>query len=224
VSSELVFTLTAPRHPIGGLTLRRGSRPLSQRRVPSDNSASRPTKTLTLSGSSDNLLQLFQYFDLPAPLLKKLKLTFARTTASFHEGKLFDANLSSLRGLRLPGVIADLAWGNMSNLKTFDLRRVPGDRVSVTQLLNFFKRAPLLRKIRLEGAFPNSSDAPPGRVGSLPHLKFLTIAAFSAHVALLNHILIPIGHRRAKRLAMNPQSPSTSSNSSKTSKVSPTSR
>ena len=149
--------------------------------------------SLALSGSSDNLLQLVKYFGTPAPLLKKLNLTFTCTTTSVLQGKIFDGSLSSLRELRLSGVIADLAWGNMSSLKTFVLCQIQGDKVSVTQLLNFFERAPLLRKIRLEHAFPNSSDAPRGRVVSLPHLEFLTIVAQPAHTILLNHLSIPAG-------------------------------
>ena len=63
----------------------------------------------------------------------------------------------------------------------------------MTQLLNLFERAPLLRKIHLRDAFPNSSDAPPGRVVFLPHLEYLTIAAQPIHTILLNHLSIPIG-------------------------------
>ena len=80
-----------------------------------------------------------------------------------------------------------------SNLTTFALRQVPSDKISVTQLLNFFEHAPLLRKIQLWGAFPNSSNAPPGRIVPLPHLKFLTIVAQPAHTILLDHLSIPAG-------------------------------
>ena len=86
-----------------------------------------------------------------------------------------------------------MAWWDLSNLKTFDRRRVPSDRVSVTQLLNFFERAPLLRKIRPEGAFPISPDTPPGRVVSLPNPEFITIAAQPTHAILLNHLPTPVG-------------------------------
>ena len=78
---------------------------------------------LTLSGSSDNLLQLVKYFDSPAPLLKKLKLSFTRTEAPVVQDALFHGNLTSLRELRLAGVITNLAWENLTNLVTFDLRQ-----------------------------------------------------------------------------------------------------
>ena len=149
--------------------------------------------SLTLSGSSDDVLQLTKYFASPAPLLKKLRLRFARAETPVIQDAIFDGDLSSLCELRLYGVITNLAWGNLSNLITFDLRQVPSNEVSVTRLLDFFERAPLLRKIHLLDAFPDSSDAPPERVVSLPHLKYLTIAALPVHTILLNHLLIPTG-------------------------------
>jgi len=149
--------------------------------------------SLTLSGSSNDLVQLVKHLASPAPLLEKLKLTFTRTRTLTIQGAIFGGNLSSLRELRLSGVIADKAWENMSNLRTFDLRQIQTNKISVTQLLNVFERAPLLRKIHLRDAFPTSSDASPGRVVPLPNLKFLTIAAQPVHTVLLNHLLIPAG-------------------------------
>jgi hypothetical protein len=52
---------------------------------------------------------------------------------------------------------------------------------------------PLLHRIRLDDAFPESSDAPPGRVVSLPHLKYLTIIANPAHTILPDRLSIPTG-------------------------------
>jgi len=149
-------------------------------------------KSLTLSGSSTNLLKLTKYFGSPTPLLEKLNLNFACTETPIIQDVVFDGDLSSLRDLRLAGVIANLAWESLSNLTTFDFCRIPSKRISVTRLLNFFGRAPL-RKIRLQDAFPNSSDAPPVRIVSLPHLKSLTIVAQPVHTILLNHLLIPTG-------------------------------
>lgn len=149
-------------------------------------------RSLILSGSSNNLLQLTKYFRSPAPLLEKLNLNLTRTGTPVLQDAIFDGDLSSLRDLRLAGAIANLSWQNLSNLTTFDLCRVPSNKISVTRLLDFFGRAPL-RKIRLQDAFPNSSDAPLGRIVSLPHLKSLTIVAQPAHTILLNHLLIPTG-------------------------------
>jgi len=147
---------------------------------------------LTLSGSSDDLLQLTKYSGSPAPLLEKLKITSARAETLVIQGAIFDGYLPSLRELRLSGVIANLALVKLSNLRTFDLHNVTGDMVSVTRLLDVFERAPLLRKILLRNAFPNSSDAPPERMVSLHHLEFLKIVAQPVHSILLNHLLFPI--------------------------------
>ena len=42
----------------------------------------------------------------------------------------------------------------------FDLRQIPADRITATQLLSFFENAPLLHMISLEGLIPGSSDVP----------------------------------------------------------------
>ena len=150
-------------------------------------------KSLALCGSSNDAFQLTEYFSSPAPLLEDLELHFTCTETPVIWDAIFGGNLSSLRELRLSGVITSLTWTNLSNLTTFALRQVPSDKISVTQLLNFFEHAPLLRKIQLWGAFPNSSNAPPGRIVPLPHLKFLTIVAQPAHTILLDHLSIPAG-------------------------------
>ena len=92
---------------------------------------------------------------------------------------------------RVGTVAANLACGNLSNLRTFDLRQVASDKVSVTRLLDLFECAPLVCKIYLRDAFPNSSNTPPGRIVSLPQLEFLTIITQPVHSILLNHLLIP---------------------------------
>ena len=148
---------------------------------------------LTLSWSSDSLFELTKHLGSPAPFLKKLKLVFTNTRNPVIKDAIFNGDLSSLHELRLSGVIANLAWRNMANLRTFDLRRVPSNNISVTQLLDFFECAPLLRKVILRQALPSSSNAPPRRVASLPNLKFLILAAQPAHTILLNHLLIPAG-------------------------------
>ena len=150
-------------------------------------------KSLSLYGSSNDLLQLTKYFGIPVPLLEELDLRFTCAETPVIQDAIFDGNLSSLRELRLSGVIASLTWTNLSNLTTFALRQVPSNKISVTQLLNCFEHASLLRKIQLRDAFPNSSDAPLERVVPLPHLKFLAIVAQPAHTILLNHLSIPTG-------------------------------
>ena len=150
--------------------------------------------SLTISGSSDNVVEIVnEYFKSPAPLLEKLKIHF---TANPHaiNAAILDGNHSSLRELRLSGVLTDLPWKNLANLTTFDFRHVPSNKISVTQLLDFFEYTPLLSKIKLWDALPTTSDIPLVRVVSLPHLKELNIInAQPVHSILLEHLWIPSG-------------------------------
>jgi len=109
------------------------------------------------------------------------------------EGDIDLGNLSSLCSLRLVGVVTHPPRRNMSNLTTFTFSRVPEVKISIAQLLDFFEDAHHLRNIALYDSIPTSSDAPPGRVVSLPYLKNLTINAEAAHPVLLNHLHIPVG-------------------------------
>ena len=149
--------------------------------------------SLFLSGPPDALPRLIKYLGSPSPLLRKLSLSVDGSEEVVLQDTFFGGDLSSLRELRLDGVITNLAWENMSNLGTFVLLNVSADKISVTQLLNFFERAPLLHSIRLQAALPSSSNAPPGRVVPLPNLKYLIIIALRLHTTLLNHLLIPTG-------------------------------
>jgi len=149
--------------------------------------------SLSLLGPSKNLTELAKkYLHHPVPLLKKLKINFSDNPQSIVPA-IFEENISSLRELRLSGVITRLPWKTLANLTTFDFRDVPSDKISVTQLLDFFEHAPLLRHTRLWNALPTTCDAPPGRVVSLPRLKDLDIKAQPVHSILLNHLLVPSG-------------------------------
>ena len=151
--------------------------------------------SLTLCGPSNELVGLVgRRFNRPAPFLEKLKIRFFGDPHSI-EPAIFDRNLPSLQELRLSGIITSLPWGNLANLTTFDFRDVPSDSISTTQLLDFFERAPFLRhcNIRLWNTLATTSNAPPGRVVSLPRLKDLDIKAQPIHSILLNHLLIPSG-------------------------------
>jgi len=86
-----------------------------------------------------------------------------------------------------------LAWKDLSNLATFELSHIPASSISVTQLLDFFKSTPLLRTITLEDSLPTSSNAPPGRIVSLPHMEELKLDAEQSYLILLNHLSIPSG-------------------------------
>lgn len=148
-------------------------------------------KCLNIMGS--DLPDVISYFSCPTPLLEELNIDFSPfVSTSVLSGHFLDGDLSSLRKLSLGGVrITFLPWKNLSNLTTFNLRYIPSDQITVTQFLNFFENSPLLHTIALEDSIPDASDAPPGRVVSLLHLKKLTITAQLAHFTLLNHLSIP---------------------------------
>ena len=151
-------------------------------------------KGLSIVVSSNDLVKLtYHFLHHRAPLLKKLRMRSTSADPPTIEAAFFDGDLSSLRELRLSGVLTDFPWRGLSNLKTFDLRHVPRNKVSVTQLLDFFERAPALCNITILRAFLNTSNTPRGRMVSLPHLGILNITAEPVHSILLNHLLIPTG-------------------------------
>ena len=108
--------------------------------------------------------------------------------------KLFNRDLSSLRELRLAGVVTPLPWGDLSNLTAFELCLTSEDKDVLTQLLDFFESSPHLRTIQLRGGSTwNLLNAPVERVISLPSLQELSITAQAPHPALLGHLYIPAG-------------------------------
>jgi hypothetical protein len=103
---------------------------------------------------------------------REIKNTLHPYQSPNHQDAIFNGDLSSLRELRISGALIPLPWKGLTNLTTFDFRRVPSHTVSVTQLLNFFEQTPVLRNATLHHAFPDTSDAPHGRIASLLHLKY----------------------------------------------------
>ena len=150
-------------------------------------------KALTLCGHQCIIASLTKYLASSAPLLEKLKLQVddvdSRTTV---RDTLFDGDFSSLRELRLSGILTYLPWKNLSNLTKFSFRHVP-NWLTVTQFLDFFEQAPRLREIALQDSLPHSSNAPAERVVLLPHLSLLDILAEPSPSTLLNHLHIPTG-------------------------------
>jgi len=143
---------------------------------------------------ADAMPDAVRHLHCHAPLLEELDIDLTCTThAPVLDSALFKGDLSSLRELGLSGVVTHLPWNNLANLTTFDLRSCRPGRDFITRLLDFFENAPLLRTIMLEDSIPESSNAPPGRMVSLPHLHIFAITANPAHSILLNHLCIPIG-------------------------------
>jgi hypothetical protein len=151
-------------------------------------------KSLSIAAPSNDLAELTKHFShCRAPLLERLRIHSFSTDSPIIQAAIFDGDLSSLRELRLSGVLINLPRKRLSHLTTFDFRNVRFRKTSVTQLLDFFEQATVLRKIILYRAFPEASDAPQGRIVSLPHLKLLHITAWPVHSILLNHLSIPPG-------------------------------
>ena len=145
--------------------------------------------TIMTNGPAD----ILDYFDCRAPSLEKLEISLNAFPPPVLSDALLGGDLSSLRELSLAGVITRLAWKDLSNLTTLTLRRIPLNRISVTQLLDFFESAPLLHTIVLVNSLPLSSNAPPARTVSLNNLKKLSIDTKPPHSILLNHLSIPTG-------------------------------
>ena len=161
----------------------------------------RRLRSLTVRGDfSPNILK---HFDYPAPHLEKLCIDLFTPDAPILDSALFGGDLSSLRELSLGGVVTTLPWNSLPNLTTFELTSCPPGSNTVTQLLKFFKCAPLLSAVTLKHSIPTSSNAPPGRKVSLPRLKTLVIIAHPAHSILLNHLHIPTGASLILRLGLN---------------------
>ena len=158
-------------------------------------------KSLSIVGAV-NLRNLTQHISRPAPL-EELTIDLICDPTPTLDDALFGGNLSLLRTLHLDGVITRLPWKNLSKLTVFKLGYTPKDEISVTRLLDFFENAPHLREITLNNSIPTSSNASPGRVVPLPHLKTLAIDADLAHSILLNHLSIPARASLALRFRFN---------------------
>ena len=158
-------------------------------------------KSLTIHG--DVLPDAIRHFYCHAPRLEKLDINLSCLRAPAFDSALFKGDLSSLRELSLVGVVRSLPWNGLANLTTFKLKSsIPG-LCSVTRLLNFFECAPLPHTITLVDSTPTSSNAPAGRIVSLPRLNALYIIARPPHSILLNHLRIPTGASLVLRLSFS---------------------
>ena len=141
-------------------------------------------------GSSRHLLALAEHLRSPAPLLERLELVVYGQRPLVIEGILFDGNLPSLRELHLLGLATNLPRRSLQNLTTVDFRQVPDHEPSVTEFLDLFECAPLLREIKLVHSLPASSNAPAERTVFLAHLRALEIYAQPPHSILFTSQLV----------------------------------
>lgn len=156
----------------------------------------------TLMVGTDVPPDFLKHFFFHAPLLDKLWIQVDCPQAPILDNTLFGGDLSSLWSLDLGGVVTQLPWRNMENLKTFILTSPPPGQ-DITQLLDFLESAPLLDMVSLTDSIPTSSSAPPNRLVHLPHLTTLLISADRPHPTLLNHLCIPAGATLGQRFTFS---------------------
>jgi hypothetical protein len=140
----------------------------------------------------ETLPSLLKYFRCNKPLLEKLDIEIHTTSKPFLGSALFDSDLSSLRELRLAGVIAHFPRANLPNLRVVEFESGPQPD-TITKILDFLESAPLLHTVLLRCILPPSSDAPPNRMIFLHHLKVFAIQSFQRYSILLQHLHIPTG-------------------------------
>ena len=153
----------------------------------------RRTKSLTIRGNG--LPSALTHFLCHAPSLEKLDINICTVTEPVLDDALFNGDLSSLRVLRLENVVTNLPWKNLTNLRTINISSF--QRFETTQVLDFLGSAPLLHSVLLWYSIPHSSDASPGRMVTLRHLRHLKVFTMGTdsdpHSTLLRHLNIPVG-------------------------------
>ena len=147
-------------------------------------------RSIVIHGGRQIFQDFTEHFSCSVPVLRALYIHPTGTSPPIFNETLFNGDLSFLSKLTLYQIAPLQSW-KLSRLTTFRLTKVL--RVSMTQLLDFFMNAPLLSRVYLY-SIPGSSDAPSGRLVSLPHLENLLIIAHGVHSStLLNHLSIPAG-------------------------------
>ena len=89
-------------------------------------------KNLSLFVDSEKFLELTKHLRSPAPFIKTLSLNVIDPMEFVLTDAIFGGDLSSLHKLTLDGVITNLAWENMSNLRKLYLWNIPSNKISMT--------------------------------------------------------------------------------------------
>ena len=155
-------------------------------------------KSLRVTASPENLLNICAHLTYPAPLLQDLLIDgdceFDPEANPMLTTSLFEGDLSSLRRLHLQSVWTELPWRNMVNLTSFSLWYTSPGVVTIHHLLDFFEGAPRLREIDLPTPTPGPR-VQDGRLVSLAYLKRAEFFEGETTSVLLNHLSIPVGAR-----------------------------
>ena len=131
---------------------------------------------------------LEEHFHCHTPLLEKLSISPYLNL----DGALFNGDLSSLRQLCLYRARTDFPWKSLPNLQV--VRFSSSTTYQINKLLDFLESAPLLHTVSLEVPMSDSPNAPPERIVTLRHLKFISIYHFKRpQPTFLRHLHIPLG-------------------------------
>ena len=147
-------------------------------------------KSFTFRGTAPPLPSVLEHLPSHTPLLEKLKMILVFGKSDLNA--FLNNDLSSLRELRLDGVVTHFPWNSLASLRVVTLNHCLSQD-PVTRLLHFFESAPLLHTVELRGYTPGSSDPPPERIVPLRHLKYFRIFGELPHSTLLRHLQIPVG-------------------------------
>ena len=159
---------------------------VSVRRFPDDEVLARlpphtgRIKSLHLQSRWSVAQSVFARFVDPAPNLETLTVICRPSTAAVGSvpSTLLTGNLPKLRSLTLQGLASDLAHFVLPNLTYFELSNVtsPPLSISLSNLLAFLERSPLLESVRVDFHGECVHDTPRQKIISLKALKTLYIS------------------------------------------------
>ena len=159
---------------------------VSVRRFPNDEVLARLSphtgriKSLHLQSRWSVAQSVFTRFTDPAPNLETLKVICRPFTAAAGPvpSTLLTGNLPKLRSLTLQGLSSDLASFVLPSLTYFELSNVtsPPLSISLSDLLAFLERSPLLETVRVDFHGECVHDAPKQKLVSLKALKTLYVS------------------------------------------------
>jgi len=159
---------------------------VSVRRIPNDYVLARLSphtgriKSLHLQSRWSVAQSVFTRFTDPAPNLETLTVICRPSTAAAGPvpSTLLTGNLPRLRHLALQGLASDLANFVLPSLTYFELSNVtsPPLSISLSNLLAFFERSPLLESVRVDFHGECVHDAPKQKIITLRALRTLYIS------------------------------------------------
>ena len=137
-------------------------------------------KSLHLQSRWSVAQSVFARFTNPAPNLETLTAICRPSTAAAGPipSTLLTGKLPKLRSLTLQGLSSDLAHFVLPSLTYFELSNVtsPPLSISLSNLLTFLERSPLLESVRVDFHGECVQDAPKQKIVSLKALKTLYIS------------------------------------------------